>query len=223
MPDIAVINPDGTVAWQQAVDRVTAARIGPGSYTLTFGTDCDRDVFVIHAKTAGLGGDAPRVVATTVQSDPRQIYVTINRAFDPTVPIDAQFSYIRYRRADANGVGDDVPVEGGCPQPAEIETRDWYAWLNEMPPKPNDFHVTGEVLVPNPGVDIELVTHSPQGFNPRILILDLLLIQRPGIWPQVLTWKPARYDKVVSDDPYDEVTVLYQGQSVAQIPVDRVS
>jgi hypothetical protein len=223
MPDIAVIYPDGTVAWQQAVDPVAATKIGSGRYMLTFGTDCALDVFVIHAKTSGPLGDGAQVVATTVQSGPRQIYVTILLAFDSTAPIDAQFSYIRYRRADANFVGDGVPVEGGCPQPAEIETRDWYAWLNEMPPKPNDFHVIGEVLVPNPGVDVELVPHSPQGINPRILILDLLLIQRPGIWPQVLTWKPARYDKVVQDDPYDEVTVLYQGNTIAQIPVDHVS
>ena len=25
-----------------------------------------------------------------------------------------------------------------------VETRDWYAWINLMPPKPDDFHVVGE-------------------------------------------------------------------------------
>lgn len=31
-------------------------------------------------------------------------------------------------------------------------TRDWYAWNNLMLPKPDDFHVVGEVQVGNPGI-----------------------------------------------------------------------
>ena len=27
-----------------------------------------------------------------------------------------------------------------------METRNWYAWINTMPPKPDDFHIIGEVF-----------------------------------------------------------------------------
>jgi hypothetical protein len=34
--------------------------------------------------------------------------------------------------------GSFVPCKG-------IKTKDWYSWLNLMPPPPDDFHVVGEV------------------------------------------------------------------------------
>jgi hypothetical protein len=47
----------------------------------------------------------------------------------------------------------------------KIDTRDWYAWNNLQPPGPVSFHVTGEVLVPNPGVHPLLVPKNPQGIT----------------------------------------------------------
>ncbi|HJU40844.1 MAG TPA: hypothetical protein VJ724_14835, partial [Tahibacter sp.] len=78
-----------------------------------------------------------------------------------------------------------------------MNTRNWYAWINKMPPPPDDFHVVGEVEVPNPGIEALLTVRSPQGINPDILLLDLHLFQKPGVWPQVVTWVQARYDKVL--------------------------
>ena len=103
---------------------------------------------------------------------------------------------------------------------ASIPTRDWYAWNNLMPPRPDTFHVTGEVEVANPGVNVLLVPRTPQGINPRILLLDLVLAQQPGMWPQVVTWKPARYDKV--NVTYDSVEVYYNNGVVVTVPVDNV-
>ena len=45
-------------------------------------------------------------------------------------------------------------AEGRCVVCKDIKTRDWYPWNNLMPPPPDDFHVVGEVYVPNPGVDV---------------------------------------------------------------------
>ena len=101
-----------------------------------------------------------------------------------------------------------------------LATRDWYAWNNRMPPPPDDFHVTGEVQVPNPGVDVLLVPRSPQGINPQSLLLDLILVQRPGLWIQIPMWKPARYDKVRVT--YTGVEIFSGGSSIANIPVDDV-
>ena len=62
-----------------------------------------------------------------------------------------------------------------------MDARDWYAWINRMPPKPDGLHVIGEVFANNAGVQAELRVREPQGINPDILLLDLHLVQRPGM------------------------------------------
>ena len=105
---------------------------------------------------------------------------------------------------------------------AGFESRGWYAWNNKMPPPPDDLHIVGEVDVPNPGVDIELVPKAPQGINPAILLIDLIATQRAGIWPQVITPKQVRYDRVLVGSEYESVTVFCGDAIVAQIPVQDV-
>jgi len=51
------------------------------------------------------------------------------------------------------------------------KTRGWYAWLDTMPPKPDAFHVNGEVQVGNPGIYALLLKKEPQGINPAIVLL----------------------------------------------------
>lgn len=93
-----------------------------------------------------------------------------------------------------------------CVLPCQgVATRDWYAWNDLMPPRPDHFHIVGEVEVPNPGVDVELVPRKAKG--KKTIAFDLVLIQRPGIWPQVLTWKPVRYDKVITGTKYANAEV----------------
>jgi hypothetical protein len=105
-----------------------------------------------------------------------------------------------------------------------MNTRNWYAWLNLMPPRPDDFHVVGEVEVGNPGIVAELHTRTPQGINPDILQLDLHLVQRPGIWVQVMTWTQSRYDRVLCPgmSGWKQVEVFHDGQRIALIDVDTV-
>ena len=112
----------------------------------------------------------------------------------------------------------------GCVVPcSNADSRDWHAWINLMPPGPNQLHVIGEVQVPNPGVDPILVTKHPQGINPSILLLDLHLIQRPGIWPDVVVWKQARYDKIVHGAQYRQVQVFCGSKVIADIPVEIIT
>lgn len=113
-------------------------------------------------------------------------------------------------------------AEASCLPCEGTKTRDWYAWINLMPPKPDSFHVTGEVYVPNPGVDPILVPREPQGINPEILLMDLFLIQRPGIWPQILVWKQARYDKVGTGFEYKQVQIFCGDEVIADIEVEIV-
>ena len=100
---------------------------------------------------------------------------------------------------------------GECALAGQVETRDWKAWNDLMPPKPDYLHVIGEVEVPNPGVEPLLRPSEPQGRNPLILMLDLYLCQMPGIWTQVLTWKPARFDNEISGSGYVQVHILGDG------------
>jgi hypothetical protein len=91
-----------------------------------------------------------------------------------------------------------------------------------MPPSPDDLHVLGEVYVPNPGVEPTLVMKEPQGINPRILLLDLILCQKPGMWPQVFVWKQVRYDKTGRVLRYDQVDVFCGSDIIASIPVEDI-
>ena len=108
-----------------------------------------------------------------------------------------------------------VPCEGK-------PTRGWYAWNNRMPTGPGSFHVIGEVQVGNPGIVAILTPRVPQGINPKILLLDLHLRQRSGIWPQVVTWATARYDSEIPKPPYSEVQVFCGKEEVAHVPVEDI-
>ena len=91
-----------------------------------------------------------------------------------------------------------------------------------MPPKPDDFHVVGEVQVGNPGIVAMLCPKEPQGINPDVLLIDLVLVQQPGVWPQLVTWVPARYDKIVQDSRYERVDIFCEGEKIADVPVEDV-
>ncbi len=103
------------------------------------------------------------------------------------------------------------------------KSKDWYAWNDLMPPAPNEFHLVGRVLVGNPGIIGEIRYREPQGIVGTNLLLDLFLIQRPGIWPQVKTWISVRYDEGPSLQIYAQASV-YSGDSlVAEVPVVNAS
>jgi hypothetical protein len=105
----------------------------------------------------------------------------------------------------------------------DLQTRHWHAYLNTQPPKPDNFYVVGEAYVPNPGVTPRLHKIEPQGFNPAILMLELFLVQEPGIWPQGFVWNPARYDDPAASPEYGSVEIRHNGVVIATIPVEIVS
>lgn len=105
----------------------------------------------------------------------------------------------------------------------DVETREWYAWNDLMPPKPDRLYVVGEVRVPNPGVTVELVPRVHQGEGKKSLGLELILTQCPGIRPQVMTWKQARYDRVLVGGKLAQVEIFCEDEKIEQIPVEDVS
>lgn len=101
------------------------------------------------------------------------------------------------------------------------QSRNWYAWNVKTPPDPDEFHVTGQVQVTGLGIDVQLATRQAQGINPRVLLLDLLLIQRSGDWPQEAAWKEVRFDKLLLDADYRRVDVFLADRVIASIPVEE--
>lgn len=102
------------------------------------------------------------------------------------------------------------------------ETKDWYAWNNLMPPPPHSFHVVGQVEVCNPGVKGYLLPLIPQGINPAILRLELVLVQEADFWPQVTTWVEVRYDRVIATPQYQSVMIMSNGGAIAEVAVTDI-
>ena len=86
--------------------------------------------------------------------------------------------------------------------------RDFFAIQYSISSKFAVYYVGGEVLVGNPGIEALLYYRVPQGINPKILMLDLVLIQRPGVWPQVETWVSAKYIRMGKPGQYTDVEIL---------------
>jgi hypothetical protein len=113
-----------------------------------------------------------------------------------------------------------VKAESGVLAYTKDKATDWYAWNNLMPPGPPSIHVVGTIEVPNPGVEPSLTERVPQGINHSILLLNLDLIQMPGIWPQHVVRKQVRFDKVKA--VYSEVFVFADDVQIAKIEVRDV-
>lgn len=117
-----------------------------------------------------------------------------------------------------------IPVSSTHEQPSgslPLDSMDWYAWWNRMPPGPASFHVTGTVVMPTPGYDVRLEPASPQGINPKDLILDLKISARPGMWPQVVTNMSVRYDQEPFKGQYESVLIRLPSGEGIQLEVDE--
>jgi hypothetical protein len=104
-----------------------------------------------------------------------------------------------------------------------VRTQDWYALLNIMPPGPARLHVKGEVQVLNTKMHARLLKKEPQGINPTILLLDLILIQEPGPAGQIVFFVEVQYEQLAKNHLYREVTVFSDGQAIATIPVEIIA
>ena len=122
---------------------------------------------------------------------------------------------------DASSLGNVQPGHGKDAL-MPIGTLDWYAWLNRMPPGPASLHVTGIAIMPTPGYDVSLVEATPQGINPKDLILDLVISKKPGRWPQHVAQIPVRFDRSPAQVDYESVLVRLSDGSGTPIKVDTV-
>jgi hypothetical protein len=80
--------------------------------------------------------------------------------------------------------------------------------------------VHGKVLVPTPGWKVRLTFATPQGFNPRILLLVLEATQPTGIEPQHVVEDDVSFVRVMDSPFYTSVSVLNShGEGVSNIPI----
>ena len=97
--------------------------------------------------------------------------------------------------------------------------HDWQAIHDFMPGHPAKLTVTGTCTFPTAGFEVTLVRTSPQGINPRILLLDKIVIPPSGPAADVVTDVEVRYEEE-TDFEYESVTIVPDGPS---IPVENVS
>lgn len=98
--------------------------------------------------------------------------------------------------------------------------RNWVAY--ELSPVPNVTiaYVTGEVEVANPGIKVRLSPIISE--NPTVLVLRIDFIQRPGVWPDVLTWVTGKYaGALVDEGPFEDANVVSGEVIVVKVPFSR--
>lgn len=141
-------------------------------------------------------------------------------------PARGKTSVMAFAMIDDRTVGSSSIIVDACgvtpnPNPSiSVDTSDWHAWVNAMPPGPASFHVTGVAYAPTPGYEVSLSPATPQGINPKDLILDLNLRARPGVWPQVITPMSVRYDVENYAGNYESVLVREPDGDAVQMPVE---
>jgi hypothetical protein len=115
-----------------------------------------------------------------------------------------------------------IGVGPGKDKPAPLDTSDWYAWVNRMPPGPATFHVQGVVTMGHPGYRVALAPAAPQGINPAELILDLRIEKRPGAWPRVVSRLPVSYEIQQYTGAYKTVLIRLPDGGAEQVQVEEV-
>jgi|SRR5262245_14311718 len=99
---------------------------------------------------------------------------------------------------------------------AAKHTVGWAAWRDA---KEKRLHVVGAVLAPHPGYAARLVPAAPQGFNPHQYLMNLVLEERPGRWPEVPTYVPVEYAEDRDDNLLTDVAVKTPDSLVAVVEV----
>jgi len=95
----------------------------------------------------------------------------------------------------------------------------WSAILDKMPPEKPRLAVKGICTCPTGGFKASLVKATPQGINPKILLLRLVADPPPGATNQVETDFPVTYHESNAPD-YETVEILPCNLAV---PVKAVS
>ena len=107
-----------------------------------------------------------------------------------------------------------------APPSCTADQSTFKAWKNLMPPHPSvKLSVVGEVQCPSTGWKVRLVEATPQGFNPVILILDLVA-RKPSVSAPRVTRVKVKFQKPQAQ-LYQQVTIRGGGPDFT-IPIGIV-
>ena len=102
-----------------------------------------------------------------------------------------------------------------------VLTRDWEALeMTDMIGQHGQITVTGEVELTETGTTAELKEHVPSGFNPKILLLDLVIHRQGGIQGHIALFEKLTFKMKSSGHAYDEVDILYAAEVVQRVKVE---
>ena len=97
-----------------------------------------------------------------------------------------------------------------------VVTRDWEALeMTDMIGQHGHITVTSEVELTETGTTAELKERTPQGINPKILLLELVVHRQGGIHGHIAWFEKVTFKKNSSGHAYDEVEVFH-GDTVVQ-------
>lgn len=137
----------------------------------------------------------------------------------PQVPVLATMlilgvgaAWLGVRSSDAHAQSAAPTERAGWPAPGVVGCDNWAAWEDHQPFQRPRLIVTADCILPTPGHRVELRPHNPQGINPRILLLDLVMHAPKGPAPDVLTPFRLRYEQPAGR--YDSVTILPDGVTI---------
>jgi hypothetical protein len=102
-----------------------------------------------------------------------------------------------------------------CPAPTGIPgviaARGFTAYVDAMPGSTPTLIVTGTLVFATGGWGAKIRPASPQGINPKILLMEVVTDAPKGPVTQVLTPIDVRYEAPASPGSYDSVTILGLG------------
>jgi len=85
-------------------------------------------------------------------------------------------------------------------------------------PRPN-FYVDGKVTTNRSNLQPRLTKTNPQGINTAILLLDLTIVDLGGIGTQDVSLRDVRYEERITRGQYSQVSILWEGNIIENIPV----
>ncbi len=100
----------------------------------------------------------------------------------------------------------------------DVRKESFKAWIDFMPGGPPKLIVIGEVTT-GPAIGVQLIKAVPQGINPNILILDIVLTPGTGRVSTPVP-QPVRYEESPPANTYTDVTIR-SGADSFTIPVGQ--
>ena len=101
------------------------------------------------------------------------------------------------------------------------EMSDFAAWINLMPPSSGQLIVTGKVVTTAGNKLPKLTAKTPQGINPKMLLLDLTIETTSDVGTDDVAPRDVRFEKPAGKGQYTDVEVFFGGESCLSIKVEE--